>query len=104
MGLSAPAEYHREIYLGEKWLGRLYIDHWVNECVVVEDKAFNHPLGNDEVAQVIAYLAAVEAKVGLLLNFGQRRLEYRRVLPPKVLDGWQAHIAKYLWQPPGIIG
>src|SRR5690242_2756949 len=51
-GLSAPEEYHREIYFGDQWLGHLYIDHWVNECVVVEDKAFSHPLGDDEIAQV----------------------------------------------------
>jgi GxxExxY protein len=103
-GLSAPEEYHQEIYSGEQWLGRLYVDHWVNECVVVEDKAVSHPLGDDEIAQTIAYLAALGAKVGLLLNFGQRRLEYHRILPPKALQGWQTHIVKYLWHPPSTQG
>jgi len=98
-GLSAPEEYHLEIYDGTIWLGRLYLDHWVNECVVVEDKAVSHQMGDDEMAQVIAYLAATGAKVGLLLNFGRSRLEYKRILPPKAVQGWQTHIAKYLWKP-----
>ena len=98
-GLTAPEEYHLEIYDGDVWLGRLYLDHWVSECVVVEDKAVSHQMGDDEIAQVIAYLAATGAKVGLLLNFGRPRLEYRRILPPKLLQGWQTHIAKYLWRP-----
>ncbi len=98
-GLSAADEYHVEVYDGDKWLGRLVLDHWVEGCVVVEDKAVAHPLGDREVAQVIAYLAAVEARVGLLLNFGRSSLEYRRILPPRVTAGWQAHIGQYLWRP-----
>jgi GxxExxY protein len=97
--LVVPEEYHVEVYDGEIWLGRMYLDHWVNECVVVEDKAVSHPMGDDETAQVIAYLAAMNAKVGLLLNFGRSRLEYHRILPPKSTEGWQQHIAKYLWRP-----
>ncbi len=98
-GLTTPEEYHLEIYDGDVWLGRLYLDHWVNDCVVVEDKAVSHQMGDDEIAQVIAYLAATGARVGLLLNFGRSRLEYKRILPPKSLQGWQTHIAKYLWRP-----
>ena len=98
-GLISSEEYRLEIYDGEVWLGRLYLDHWVNECVVVEDKAVSYNMGDDEIAQVIAYLAATQAKVGLLLNFGRSRLEYKRILPPKSLQGWQTQIAKYLYKP-----
>jgi|GEM_PF-6882509 len=41
---------------------------------------------------------------GHYLNFGRYRLEYHRILPPKSLQGWQVHIAKYLWRPPGVTG
>ncbi|HBB33704.1 MAG TPA: GxxExxY protein [Cyanobacteria bacterium UBA8803] len=98
-GLLCPEEYQLEIYDDEVLLGRLYLDHWVNECVVVEDKAVSHPMGDKEIAQVIAYLGATQAKVGLLLNFGRSRLEFKRILPPKSLKGWQTQIAKYLWTP-----
>jgi GxxExxY protein len=99
-GLQVSEEYAVEVYDGDRWLGRLYLDHLVDECVVVEIKAFPHMLTNEEVAQVICYLAATGLKVGLLINFGRRRLEYRRILPPKALDGWQMRIARYLWRPP----
>jgi GxxExxY protein len=98
-GLSVSEEYHTEIYDGEIWLGRLYLDHWIEGCVVVEDKAVAHPMSEREVAQVISYLGATQARVGLLLNFGRSSLEYRRILPPRSTAGWQAHIAQYLWRP-----
>ena len=98
-GLTCPEEHHVEIYDGEVWMGRLYLDHWVNDCVVVETKAFAHAMGDREVGQVITYLAALNAKVGLLLNFGRPSLEYRRILPPRVRAGWQSGIGQYLWRP-----
>jgi GxxExxY protein len=98
-GLAVIEEYHLELYSDRTWIGRLYLDHWVNDCVVVEDKAVAHCLGDDEIAQVIAYLAATGAKVGLLINFGRSRLEYKRILPPRSTENWQQPIAKYLWRP-----
>ena len=99
-GLSSQMEYHLEIFDGDIWLGRLYLDHWVNECIVVEDKAVSRSMGNNELAQVITYLAATQSKVGLLINFGQQRLQYKRILPPKVVkDDWKQKIQPYLWRP-----
>ena len=60
-----------------------YLDFFAERKVVVEVKAFSHQLTNDELAQVINYLKATGAPVALLLNFGRRRLEYRRVFPAK---------------------
>ncbi len=98
-GLTVIQEHHIELHSGETWIGRLYLDHWVNDCIVIEDKAIARPLGDKEIAQVIAYLAATQASVGLLINFGRRRLEYKRILPPTTLQNWETTIAEYLWQP-----
>lgn len=69
-------------YEGER-AATFYLDLFPNQQVVVEIKAFSHQLTNDELAQVINYLKATGAPVGLLFNFGRRRLEYRRVFPAK---------------------
>jgi GxxExxY protein len=72
-----PVEYH-----GEQ-VALFYLDLYVKDQVVVEVKALSHQLANDERAQVINYLKASGAPVGLLFNFGRRRLETRRIFPSK---------------------
>ena len=69
-------------YEGER-VATFYLDLFPNQQVVVEIKAFSHQLTNDELAQMINYLKATGAPVGLLFNFGRRRLEYQRVFPGK---------------------
>jgi GxxExxY protein len=70
-----------EVWYEEQSVAIFYLDLYVAEQVIVEVKAFPHQLTNDELGQVIGYLKASSASVGLLLNFGRRRLEYRRVVP-----------------------
>lgn len=60
-----------------------YLDLFAEKTVIIEVKAFSHQLTNDELAQMINYLKATGAPVGLLFNFGRRKLEYRRVFPAK---------------------
>jgi len=62
-----------------------YLDLFVEGTVVVEVKALHHQLTNDELAQVINYLKATDAPMGLLFNFGRRKLEYRRVFPSRTI-------------------
>ncbi len=58
-------------------------DHRVEQVLLVEYKAHSFPLTNDDAAQCIDYLAASDCSVCLLFNFGRRRLEWKRLFPPK---------------------
>ena len=58
-------------------------DHRVNGTLLIEYKAHFHPIPGDDMAQCIDYLAASACKVILLFNFGRRRLEWKRIFPPK---------------------
>jgi len=99
-GLSYEAERPIEIEVDGTAVGLLYVDHLVEGRVVVEEKALSHLVTNDEIAQVITYLCALELDVGLLINFGRRALEYKRILPPEDVTRWQDRIHRYLWRPP----
>ena len=52
------------------------------DSVVVELKALAHMSGTEE-AQVINYLKATGYEVGILLNFGARSLQHRRLVLSK---------------------
>jgi GxxExxY protein len=88
-----------DIHLDGSSVGLLYLDHLVEATVVVEEKAFSHLPTEEEQAQVITYLAATRFPVGVLLNFGRMRLEYRRTLPPRSMDEWQNRVRRYVWTP-----
>jgi GxxExxY protein len=98
-GLGFQAECAVEIYLDQVTVGLLYLDHLVEAEVVVEEKALSHLLTNEETAQVITYLCATGKKVGLLLNFGRERLEYKRIFAPTKLEPWRERIRRYIWIP-----
>ena len=74
-------------------IGYYIPDFIVAGQVVVEIKALPY-LDNTHTAQVIGYLAVTGCKVGLLLNFGQRSLEKKRILPPKKI---QEHRVNRQW-------
>ncbi len=62
----------------------LYVpDFIVNSLVIVEIKAQSHQLTGDDIAQCIDYLAGSTCEMGLLVNFGRPRLEWKRLFPPK---------------------
>jgi GxxExxY protein len=99
MRLGFEEERPVEIYVDGSSVGLLYLDHLVEGTVVVEEKAFSHLLTEEEGAQVITYLAATGFPVGVLVNFGRQRLQYRRILRPRNLDEWQNRIRRYTWTP-----
>jgi len=74
-------------------IGYYIPDFVVADQVVVEIKALPG-LGSDHTAQIIGYLAVTGCPMGLLINFGERRLQYHRILPPLKV---QEHQANHQW-------
>jgi GxxExxY protein len=84
-GLSFEPQKVYEVYdsLENGSLIGYYIPDFVVEGkVVVEIKALNG-LDNSHMAQVIGYLVVTGLSIGLLINFGLRSLQYKRILPPQ---------------------
>lgn len=78
-------EYQREkefpvIYKGRKLKRTLFADFTVFDKIIVEVKANADGIPEDTIAQTINYLKASGKRVGLIINFGKRKLEYKRVI------------------------
>ena len=58
-------------------VGEFSADKLVEEKVMVEDKAVQ-ALGSAHEVQLVNYPTATGVEIGLLLNFGAQRLEYKR--------------------------
>ena len=78
-GLSFSREYEMPIFYKERQVGTRRFDFLVEGKVVVELKAVSG-LDNVHLAQAINYLEAFGLEVGLLINFGATKLEFRRVV------------------------
>lgn len=56
-----------------------YSDFVVFDEIILEIKAISE-LTNSEIKQTLNYLAASKNKLGLLVNFGEDSLKYRRII------------------------
>jgi GxxExxY protein len=66
-----------DIQVRGEGVGDFYADLLVEEKVIVELKAAK-AIAPEHQAQIINYLNASGIEVGLLINFGNPRLEYKR--------------------------
>lgn len=76
-GLEAQDESQIKVYYKGRVVGAYEADLWVNEVVVVELKVASAYNPLDE-AQLINELKATGVRVGLLINFGRERVEFKR--------------------------
>jgi GxxExxY protein len=77
-GLRATSQVPLSVLFRGSVVGEFYADLLVEEKVMLELKAV-HALTPEHQAQLINYLKATGIEVGLLLNFGHPKLEYRRL-------------------------
>jgi GxxExxY protein len=81
-GLGFESQKAVDIYFEGTAVGLYYLDFLVEGVVVVELKALPE-LNSSHLGQTITYLTGTGCLVGLLINFGTSKLEWRRVFPPK---------------------
>ena len=76
-GLAAVAQHPIRVMFRGVCVGEFVADIFVEEKVIVELKAVK-AVAPEHQAQVINYLNATGIEVGLLINFGKPKLEYKR--------------------------
>ncbi len=81
-GLSFSREHEMPIYYKEQQIGTRRVDFLVDGLVSVELKAVIK-LEDVHLAQAINYLEAYDLEVGLLINFGAKSLQFKRLANSK---------------------
>jgi GxxExxY protein len=77
-GLAFARELEMTIYYDDIEVGRRKVDFLVEDLVMVELKATSK-LEDVHLAQALNYLEAYKLETGLLINFGAKSLEFKRV-------------------------
>lgn len=77
-GLSFEREKEMPVFYRDENIGTRRSDFFVENKIMVELKAITQ-LEEVHLAQAINYLEAYNMEIGLLLNFGSKSLEFKRV-------------------------
>jgi GxxExxY protein len=81
-GLDFISEYEAEIFYKTVKIGTRRVDLYFENTIPVELKATS-ALDGADLAQALNHLEAFNLEVGMLLNFGSKSLEYRRLYNAK---------------------
>jgi len=79
--IAHKREYNLDIYYKDQLVGVRRADFLVEDCIIVEIKAVKE-LEDMHLAQAINYLEVTGYKTGLLINFVNRKLQFKRVMQP----------------------
>ncbi|OPX26900.1 MAG: hypothetical protein B1H05_01480 [Candidatus Cloacimonas sp. 4484_140] len=78
-GFNAETEHPVEVFYKGKQISKYFADVMVDRKIILELKA-EDKLNLIHQAQVINYLKASRIKVGLLINFGKKKCEFKRLI------------------------
>jgi len=81
-GLSFQREFEMPIFYKEDQIGTRRVDFLVEGIISVELKALTK-LEDVHLAQAINYLEAYNIEIGLLINFGAKSLQFKRLINSK---------------------
>jgi GxxExxY protein len=79
LGLSFEREKEMLIFYKELEIGERRVDFLVDDDIMVELKALTK-LEDVHIAQLINYIEAYRVRIGLLINFGAKKLEVKRFI------------------------
>ena len=83
-GLSYQREMKMPIFYREEQIGTRRVDFFVEDCIMVELKALIK-MEDVHLAQAMNYLEAYKMGIGLLINFGAKSLEFKRIHNNKLI-------------------
>jgi GxxExxY protein len=81
-----PYEKEKQIIIRTKdgcEIGEFFVDFIVDNKTLLEFKRVNFIHYND-IKQVLRYLDATNLKLGIIINFKLKRLQYRRIINPRI--------------------
>jgi len=78
-GLSFEREFEMPIFYKETSIGTRRVDFLVEGVVSIEIKAIAQ-LDDIHLAQAINYLEAYNLEIGMLINFGNKSLQFKRLI------------------------
>jgi len=84
-GLTFDREFEMDIYYKGKRVGGRRVDFFVEDTVMVELKALTE-LEDVHLAQAMNYLEAYNVEIGLLINFGAKSLQFKRLHNNKLIN------------------
>ncbi len=85
IGLNLEREREMSIYYRGVHIGNRRVDFFVENKIMVELKAVSE-LSDVHLAQAMNYLEAYNMEIGLLINFGARSLQFKRVHNNKIFS------------------
>ena len=84
-GMNYAREFEMPIYYMDQQIGTRRVDFLIEEKISVELKAIIK-LEDVHFAQAMNYLEAYNLEIGLLINFGSKRMEFHRFTNKKYND------------------
>lgn len=81
-GIVFSREHEMPIFYKKQQIGTRRVDFLIGGVVSVELKAITK-LEDVHLAQAINYLEAYDLEIGLLINFGSKSMEYKRIINRK---------------------
>ena len=81
--IAFSREHEMDIFYKGEMIGTRRVDFFVEGKIMLELKAIIQ-LEDVHLAQAINYLEAYKMEVGLLINFGSKSLQFKRVMKPKI--------------------